>query len=366
MTINFTVTNDLNYDQRMHRICGSLQAQGHNVVLIGRQRPNSIPLQAKSYRQHRIKCFFHKGVLFYLEYNLRLIVYLVRAKSDVICSIDLDTLAAGVLASRWSKQKLVFDAHEYFPEVPELKERAFKRGIWLQLERFLLPKIRHAYTVTQGIAELYESLYPGLEMKVIRNFPLRTVHVPIALPEIARLHRPFVLYQGDLNEGRGIIPCLEAMSLLHDFDFVIVGDGYERLQIEQTIITLGLSERVHLLGHRLPDELRRITPFAWLGINILQNKGLNYYHSLANKFSDYIQAGIPQISMDFPEYRRHNEPEIAVLVKSDSVSEIHQALERLLNDNEYYKRLKANAIQQAQVYTWENEAKKLIEFYDAL
>ncbi len=36
--IVFTVTNDLTYDQRMHRICSSLARAGYTVQLIGREK----------------------------------------------------------------------------------------------------------------------------------------------------------------------------------------------------------------------------------------------------------------------------------------------------------------------------------------
>ncbi len=75
MTILFTVTNDLSYDQRMHRICGTLAAHGYSVTLIGRSLPHSIPLENKPFIQYRLHCRFHKGFLFYAEYNLRLFLF---------------------------------------------------------------------------------------------------------------------------------------------------------------------------------------------------------------------------------------------------------------------------------------------------
>jgi len=70
--IYFTVTNDLSFDQRMHRICSSLAGQGYGVTLVGRKGNNSLPLEAKCFQQKRLHCFFNKGFLFYAEYNLRL------------------------------------------------------------------------------------------------------------------------------------------------------------------------------------------------------------------------------------------------------------------------------------------------------
>src|SRR5690242_13208129 len=44
MKIVLTVTNDLNYDQRMIRICSSLASHGYQVLLVGRKMHASPPL----------------------------------------------------------------------------------------------------------------------------------------------------------------------------------------------------------------------------------------------------------------------------------------------------------------------------------
>lgn len=78
--IIFTVTNDLTYDQRMQKICRSLSNAGYEIELVGRERSFSLLLSNESFKQTRLKCIFNKGKLFYLEYNLRLLFYLLFQK----------------------------------------------------------------------------------------------------------------------------------------------------------------------------------------------------------------------------------------------------------------------------------------------
>ena len=54
--IIFTVTNDLTYDQRMHRICHSLAAHGYDVLLVGRKLSKSVPLTQQTFGQKRLTC----------------------------------------------------------------------------------------------------------------------------------------------------------------------------------------------------------------------------------------------------------------------------------------------------------------------
>ncbi len=170
MILLFTVTNDLTYDQRMHRICDSLARHGYTVQLIGRQRPQSVPLVTKAYGQKRLRCRFEKGFAFYAEYNLRLFVYLLTARYDAVCSIDLDTLAAGCCATLLRRKERVFDAHEYFTEVPEVVDRKLVRAFWGLVAWLCLPFYRHAYTVGPALAGILGEKY-GLEFKVVRNTP---------------------------------------------------------------------------------------------------------------------------------------------------------------------------------------------------
>ena len=106
-----TVTNDLNYDQRMIRICTSLTGAGYEVLLVGRRKRNSLPLKEKSFKQKRLFCFFEKGKLFYAEYNIRLFFFLLFVKLDVICAIDLDTILPCLMISKLRSKKRVYDAH---------------------------------------------------------------------------------------------------------------------------------------------------------------------------------------------------------------------------------------------------------------
>src|SRR5690554_6334039 len=121
--IVFTVTNDLSYDQRMDRICATLAQEGFDVLLVGRKRKKSLSLETKNYGQKRLPCFFEKGKLFYIEYNIRLFIYLIGLKFEIICAIDLDTIAPCYFAGRIKNKKMVYDSHEYYTEVIEVVRR---------------------------------------------------------------------------------------------------------------------------------------------------------------------------------------------------------------------------------------------------
>ena len=134
-----TVTNDLNSDQRMTRICTSLSKAGYEVQLIGWELPFSRPLPAMPFRMRRFRLFFNKGKLFYLAFNVRLFFFLFFNRFDVVCAVDLDTLLPGFVVALLRRKICVYDAHEYFPEVPEVVERPLVKKAWEAAEKYSHP-----------------------------------------------------------------------------------------------------------------------------------------------------------------------------------------------------------------------------------
>ncbi|NNC70334.1 MAG: glycosyltransferase, partial [Flavobacteriaceae bacterium] len=164
-----SVTNDLTYDQRVHRVCTTLVKMGYEILLIGRRLPNSKPLE-RAYSFKRFKLFFNKGFLFYAEYNLRLFFKLLFTKKDILLANDIDTLLPNFFVCKLLNKKLVFDSHELFSEVPELTNRPVVKWFWKKLEESIIPNLKNCYTVSQSIADHYKNLYTT-NFKIIRNYP---------------------------------------------------------------------------------------------------------------------------------------------------------------------------------------------------
>ena len=354
--IIFTVTNDISYDQRMARICGTLADAGYDVEIVGRKRKKSIELQNRNYKQTRLNCFFDKGKLFYIEYNIRLFFYLLFTKSDIISSVDLDTLLPCFLVSNIRSKKLVFDAHEYFTEVPEVTNRKWVKLIWETVAKLCIRHVKAAYTVGQKLAEKFTEKYHK-NFEVILNVPSSSPH-----PLIPSSQKRIILYQGALNEARGLEELIDAMHEI-DAECWIAGEGDLSDVLRQKVLQLNLTEKIKFLGYVSPEELNKITAQAYIGINLLKPQGLSYYYSLSNKFFDYIQAGVPQVCVAFPEYESINvQHQVAVLCHCE-VAEIVQSINNLLNDEILYEKLKKECSVAKEIFNWENEKNKLLKIY---
>jgi glycosyltransferase involved in cell wall biosynthesis len=354
--IIFTVTNDLNYDQRMIRICTSLANNGYKVTLIGLEFKTTSKINPRIFEQRRIKMLISKGPLFYIEYNIKLFLLLLFKSADAFCCIDLDTIMPVYLVALIKNKHRVYDAHEYFSQLKEIVARPKVYKVWHTIEKIFVKRFKNGYTVCTSIADIFNELYK-VKYEVVRNIPLKqtTFYTGKKIKNI--------VYQGAVNEGRGfeiLIPAMQKINaVLH-----VYGDGNYLVQSKVLIEKYNLGHKIILEGKLLPEDLLKITHEAYIGINLVQNTGLNQYYSLANKFFDYIQNDVPQITMNYPEYKFINDKYgVAYLIDDLEIETVSSAISELLDNETLYEKLKQNCTIAAKELNWQNEEKTLLAFY---
>jgi glycosyltransferase involved in cell wall biosynthesis len=300
--------------------------------------------------------------LFYLEYNLRLLLYLLPRRAAVWCAIDLDTALPVWLRAQLGGQPFVYDAHELFTEVPEVVARPTVQRVWRWVEQFIVPRADLAYTVGPALARVFEERYQR-PVEVVRNISRLTEAV---LPPTPPTAAGYILYQGALNAGRGLEALLEAMPQVAG-RLVICGEGdlSESLRARAAALGLLASRQVEFRGFVLPDALREVTQNAAVGVMLLENQGLSYYYSLANKFFDYLHAGTPQVVVDFPEYRALNDQyDVAEIVPDLKPATLAATLNYLLRDNPArYQQLAENCRRARRELSWQHEEQHLLALY---
>ncbi|MBL7815851.1 MAG: glycosyltransferase [Saprospiraceae bacterium] len=356
--IIFTVTNDLTYDQRMLRICTTLAQEGYSVQLVGRQLDTSKPFQNPYFTTYRFSLFFNKGKLFYIEYNVRLFFWLLFQPVDVVCGIDLDIILPCYFVAILRGKKCVYDAHELYSETPEVIRRPLIRKVWLAVERFIVPRVKYRYTVSQSVADEFKKRY-GTHFELIRNLPFRK-ESSVVLSKTSFI----ILYQGNLNEGRGLEIAVEAMKSIENAELWIVGDGDLMLLLRGMVSDMKLEKKVKFWGYIEPKNLPNITQQASVGLNIAEGKSLSYQLSLSNKTTDYIQSGLPQIFINFIEFQRINEEyQVGLVIDKLETQTLVTAIKKLKDDPILWQNLHLNCLEAAKTLNWEHEKQKLIAFY---
>lgn len=355
--IILSVTNNLETDQRVHKVASSLHENGFEVLVVGTKSRKCNPYK-RNYGTQRMPCLFKKGFLFYAEYNIRLFFLLLFSDCDILTANDTDTLVPNFIVAKIRRKKLVVDLHELFPEVPEVVSRPFVKKVWESIEAAILPRVSHGYTVCESIASYYKERY-GTDLKVVRNIPMKR-HFCKKSEKLKFDGKKIILYQGAVNVGRGIEWIMEAMPMVENAVFVVIGRGDLFDELSKKAEEKIYQDKVFFLGHVPYSELFEYTCSADLGTCLLEANGLSYYFSLPNRIFDYMQAHVPIIATDFPEIRKvvstyktgrvTNSKDPKVLAKI-----ITEMLNEKVDDNIFENAL-AN-------FSWEKEAETLIKIY---
>ncbi len=348
-----SVTNDLTTDQRVAKICDTLLELDYEVILVGRRLKTSQAINRK-YDTKRFKLWFNSGALFYANYNIHLFFYLLFSKFDALWSNDLDTLLSNYLVSRLKGEKIIFDSHEYFTEVPELVNRPRVKKIWKLIERQIVPKLKHIFTVSPSIAKLYNEEY-GVNVKILRNLP--QLSDDIALKKDLKVEdKNILVYQGAVNINRGIEYMVKAMKYIDNAVLYILGVGDIYEDIHDLISKLELNDKVKMLGEIPLENLKSYTVQADIGLSLEENAGLNYRYALPNKLFNYIHANIPVLVSDLPEMKAVvNKYNIGEVIENHDEKHIADKINSMLNDKEKMQFWKANTKKAMAELNWEKE-----------
>ena len=97
-----------------------------------------------------------------------------------------------------------------------------------------------------------------------------------------------ILYIGYLNEGRGLESAVRMMKYLPDrVNLFLIGKGDKEEELQELSNDLKLSSQVHFEGWKKPLALQEYLKEAHLGLNLLEDRSVSYFYSLANKTFDY-------------------------------------------------------------------------------
>lgn len=358
MRILISAFSNLYTDQRIEKVCATLHAAGYEVELIGTTFGGSSPME-RPYSFSRIAQRTGNLKLAYPVFNWKL-YFELRKKANsktILLANDLDALGPNVLISKQLNIPLVFDSHEIFTEMPAIQGRITQK-IWRFLEKTLIKYVPYMMTESVSYARWFQEKYQQ-EAAVIRNIPRKITKTPL-FPDN---HPKIIIYQGAINQSRGIPQAILSLHLLDHVILKIAGEGPKKAEYETLVKKENLSHKVQFMGKLSPEELRNFTSAADVSLSIEENGGVSYYYSLPNKVGDSIQARVPLVMINFPEMQRvYDQFKVGELVENHDPQNLAQKIKIVLeNGRQFYRHELDRA---AEELCWEKEERKIITLFN--
>ena len=223
-------------------------------------------------------------------------------------STPLTIAIPGVWAARRLKVPMVFEVRDLWPELP-IAIGALRNplliGLARLLERFAYSNAERVVALSPGMADgVAATGFPESRLSIIPNSSdinlfqnptatARETRERLGLPSSGSL----VVYAGTLGEINGVSYLCRLAAAMQEIDtsvnFLIVGDGKDRLLVEVTASGLGLlNETVHIRDpiskSDMPNVLAAATVCTSLFVDLEE-----MWHNSANKFFDTLAAGKP-------------------------------------------------------------------------
>ncbi len=305
-----------------------------------------------------------------IKINLRLAVLASYQRAAIYHAHDLDTLPAAAAAAFVNRAKLIYDAHELWPEMSPNRSR---RLMWTVLEKYLIRRADSVVTINRSIATELTRRY-GVPCSVLYNYP--TFH-PVLESDPARAWRQelglpgdavVVRYHGLYLPERGLEELVRAVPLL-DERVVVTFQGYGPIgaDLKRLAQQLHVESRVFFLDPLPSTALVAAASAADIGIAPLQNANGNLRLCSPNKVYEYLHAGLALVVSDLPELRAIvDDTGAGTVCDPRDLASVADALNRLVSCPAELARAREAARRAAPRYSWEHVGESLTRLYAGL
>lgn len=198
-------------------------------------------------------------------------------------------------------------------------------------------------------------IYPGLS-SIFNNQPTvdkEQIRKKYNLPD------KFILFLGTIEPRKNIIGIIEALEQAHSrfnqpHSLIIAGsEGWQTKPIKQRIAKSPYKQKIHLIGYIDPQDKPCIYSLATVFVYP------SFYEGFGFPILEAMSLGTPVITSN-----RSSLPEItdnaAYLVNPNKVTEISQAMIKLINEEKLRQHFARAGLEQAQKFNWAEAARQWI------
>jgi len=271
---------------------------------------------------------------------------------ELIIANDLDALPLAIELAKRTNAKVIFDAHEYYPDSGHTNGLRF----WLLNREIIYQCNKYLYqsdvvtTVSSGLKEAYEQNF-HIKPTIIKNTPkLKNLKPSTVGTEIHLVHHGIAAPIREIEKMVRMAELLDSRYFIH-FYLVDRSNGKYFNKIKK----ISNSERV--IFHdpvptaNIPDEINKYD----IGLFLLPPNNFNYRHALPNKFFEFIQARLaiaigPSLEM------KHYVDKYSLGVCSDSFSPFDLAHELNILSSNKIRQFKLNVDKAALELNFEVES----------
>ena len=367
-------------DPRVRAEAESLAAAGHRVTVYAPRRRGQSrreQIAGVEVRRYRLPSMGRGIPSLLLEYAIAHVQLIACAAGALRRGADVlhihnppDTLFPAAMLARSSGRAVVFDHHDLFPELVELRTGSVFYVLIARAAQWLAVRTATTVIVTnesQRDIVLRRTRIAPERVVIVRNGPARAMLAANGARRPGVLAEPAIVFVGELSHQDGVLalPDLLRQPALAGARLTVVGDGYCRAELaEQIAADPALSARVTLAGRVDHALVPALLAQADLALDPAPNTPLNSASTMI-KIAEYMAAGLPVVAFDLSETRR-TAGEGALYARCGDVAEMAELLAALAADPSMRERVSELGRNRVQELLWEQSERSLLDVYDRL
>ncbi len=368
------------YDGRIfHKEAKSLFKLGYQVTIVGwdfkgdglKKVDNGINLEFYPFKLDRGKNIFSKALFFRKKVMPKIRKRIVSHNPDVIHCHDLETLPVGVKAAHLLKCKLIYDCHEYWPEMEYYQNKLWGMVTWF-LEYKNVRKVDGVLTVSDHLAEKFKGKKIPTEVlfnttryedaKKLVNSEKKSIRRDLELPK----DKIIIGYVGAMNYRMDFDSYVKALPGLEtNIVMVFVGGMKTRLEkLTKLAEDLGVEKR--LITHSWVDYdtcLKFIYSFD-IGLQALISDPMAE-HTFPTKIFEYMALKVPYVTPDLRAMADFTKKwKSGYILEERNPEEIAKTITNAVSDPKRKKKIgEKSHMHVKEKFSWEMMEKRLGKFY---
>lgn len=365
-------SNPIEPDPRVEKIARALAGQGHNVICLGWDRSDSLPVQefrdGFTIHRLRIRSKYGSGMQNFpalLRWQIGLSRWLFSHKSDFefIHACDFDTIIPSMLMKWIYKKKVVYDIFDFYADHLR-KTPAWIKRLIRNIDLWMINKADAVILVDDSRRMQIAGAHPK-QLIIIYNSPEEVIAAPELTTTSHHSADLNIAYVGLLQRERGLLEMLDVLRKRDCWHLDIAGFGGDEEEIK-TIAAAIPNVKWH--GRISYDLALAISADADVLFATYDPAIENHRYSSPNKVFEAMMLGKPIIvarntNMD----RIITEEKCGLVVTYGKVNELENALDQLGQNPEFRKLLGQNARKAYETrYSWSVMSGRLINLYNRI